>query len=212
MADLEISSLVFTYEWELTDVENKPMTILSKTIKFCGQLSFRLGLKNSQYPTLFFIAINLNKLGMKVTNVTYISSTPDDDPRGKKRRERMELKDQEDDEGSIQLYTDVALDDIVTGSRKFTFNIYLEGIVKSYQIQRWDYLCKQLWSNRFGTDFEFIAEGKRFPVHKFVLAARSPVFAVLFGNEMVNQGMADTSNQLDNQPGESPTRKRLRYC
>ena len=106
---------------------------------------------------------------MKVTDVTYISSTPGDDPRGKKRRERMELKDQEDDEGSIQLYTDVALDDIVTGSRKFTFNIYLEGIVKSYQIQRWDYLCKQLWSNRFGTDFEFIAEGKRFPVHKFVL-------------------------------------------
>lgn len=212
MADLKISSLVFTYEWTLTDVENQPMTILSKTIKFCDQLSFRLGLKNSSTPTLFFIAINLNKMGMKVTDVTYISSTPGDDPQEKETRERMDFQDQEDNEGSIQLFTDnAALDDIVTGSRKFTFNIHLKGIVKSYHIQRWDcLLSEQLWSNSFGTDFEFIAEGQRFQVHKFILAARSPFFSVLFGKGMANnQGIAGTSHQ-ENQPGESPTRKRLR--
>ncbi len=35
--------------------------------------------------------------------------------------------------------------------------------------------------NQYGTDFKLIAnDGKTFPVHKFILAARSTVFAVLF--------------------------------
>jgi len=64
--------------------------------------------------------------------------------------------------------------------------LQITSITQSYQIQRFDGLIgEQLWSsavNQTGTDFELIAEGKRFPVHKFILAARSPIFAAIFSN------------------------------
>jgi len=132
----------------------------------------------------------------------------------------MILQDHEEDGGSIQLYED-KLNSIVTGSHIFTFKIYVEGTVGSYHIQRWDYLLREeFWSNPFGRDFEFVAEGKRFPVHKFILAARSPVFAALFSSKGTTNSHGNGLNNLDSPPGEStmsqttsetftPTRKML---
>jgi len=85
---------------------------------------------------------------------------------------------------------------IVTGNRTFRFHIYIQGIVEDYRIQRMDFAMRdQLSLNRFGTDFEIIAAGgKRFPVHKFILAARSPVFEALFCGQ--NQESASTNQDI----------------
>ena len=53
-------------------------------------------------------------------------------------------------------------------------------------------LIYHLWSSEIShlwTDFEFIAASdmKRFAAHKFILAARSAVFAAIFSNKMESQ-------------------------
>jgi len=172
--------VVFNYEWVLTDIEEKKMTILSKMIKFNGEESFRTGLKNAATPTLLFMTTNLNKMGMLVTRVLFSNKSNDKD------NQRMDIEPNEeyDESGSVQLFT-AQLKSFQAGNQTFFFQIHVEEIVENYYIMRKDSLLKeQLWSsavNRMGTDFEFIAEGKIFPVHKFVIAARSPVFADLAG-------------------------------
>jgi len=107
----------------------------------------------------------------------------------------MIRRNQEDDNGSVQLFMDELETGIVTGNRTFSFHIYIQGIVEDYRIQRMDFATRdQLSLNRFGTDFEIIAaDDKRFPVHKFILAARSPVFEALFCGH--NQESASSTNQ-----------------
>lgn len=172
--------VVFNYEWVLTDIEEKKMTILSKMIEFNGAESFRAGLKNAPTPTLFFITTNLNKMGMLVTRVLFSSKSKE------KENQRMGIEPNEeyDESGCVQVFT-AQLESLQTGNQSFFFQIHIEKIVEDYYIMRKDSLLKeQLWSsavNRIGTDFEFITEDKIFPVHKFVIAARSPVFANLAG-------------------------------
>jgi len=49
-------------------------------------------------------------------------------------------------------------------------------------------------------DFNLIAEdGKRFPVHKWILAARSPVFETLFNSEGENVVVVDCNEDVMNQ-------------
>ncbi len=167
------------YQWELIGTENRTMTVLSKMIKFRGEKSFRIGLKNqAPVPTLLFLTTNLNKMGIRVVSVLFRSQTVE--------YETMTLKTNNGDEtGTIQLFT-APLAGIVTGNRNFIFQIFITGIIQDYRVELIDrLLCHQLWSSvksRIGTDFELIAGRTRFPVHKFILAARSPVFASLFAN------------------------------
>ena len=64
------------------------------------------------------------------------------------------------------------------------FILQVSGTVPAYQLKRSDVLLFDLlWdSARFekGADFELIAEGHAFKVHKFILAARSPIFTEKF--------------------------------
>lgn len=46
-------------------------------------------------------------------------------------------------------------------------------------------LTQQLWSERLFADVEVICGERRFPVHRAVLAAASPVFAAMLGSDMI---------------------------
>lgn len=208
MAGLDVSSLVFAYPWDLTEVEDKSMSIVSTPIKFCGETSFRIGLKNSKHPVLFFMALNLNKMGITVDDVFY-SSSPDRSI--EKTQEKMEFVDDDcETNGSVQLYKARLRGGIVTGKQSFTFKIFVKGCVIGYHVKTLDSLLReQLWLNRTQTDFELIAEGKRFPVHKFILAARSAVFSTLFSIGITTQGnQSFKKTEEDSSLETSPSRKR----
>jgi len=187
MAELvKTNFMVCQYEWELTGIENKTMTILSKMIKIQGVESFRVGLKNqgTSSSLLLVITTNLKKMGLKAEAVAFSCTRAPDE-------HKMTLitysKGKEDASGSLQLFT-APLDECnISGNYSFMFQIFLSGVVEDYRVQEVDLLLRnQLWSsltNQVGTDFEIVAEGKRFPVHKFMIAARSPVFADKFNEE-----------------------------
>ncbi len=173
---------VFKYQWDLTDIKRKPVTILSKMIEFRGEKLFRVGLKNrASSALLFFMTTNLNKMGLKVVDVSFNFQSVEN----KKMTPVNITKKLET--GAIQLFTS-PLTSCATGNCNFIFTIYVSGVVEDYEFQQIDGLLKeQLWTsitNQVGTDFELISNnGKRYPVHKFILAARSPVFSALLKSE-----------------------------
>jgi len=163
------------------------MTILSKVLKFNEEDSFRAGLRNNttalHQSTLLFITTNLNKMGMKAVKVVFSSN------RNPKCRTMGLLKSKDGQnnliDGSVQLFT-APLITAITGEITYTFEIYMAGIVENFQVQQIDCLIsQQLISSIYkdGTDFEFIFGKMKISVHKFILAARSPVFAAKFDSE-----------------------------
>jgi hypothetical protein len=134
-------------------------------------------------PTLIFMASNLHKLGLKVEKVSYNLAEsffdlvkPDEDT-------PMDLKI---GIKKLQLFTAHPVH-FHSSFYTFTFNVYLTNILENYQIHQMDgLLSQQLLSStqEADVDFHLIAEnGKRFPVHKWMLAARSPVFAALLSED-----------------------------
>ena len=67
------NAMIIQYEWVFANVEKVPKTFASKMIRFRGLKVFRLGLKNlvSTSPFLFFVAIDLNKIGLNVEQVIW---------------------------------------------------------------------------------------------------------------------------------------------
>ncbi len=174
--------MVCQYQWDLIGIRNKTVTILSKMIKFQGVKSFRVGLKKqaTSYTRLLFITTNLNKMGLKAVAVTYSS------PNGSNETMTLNTISNEDKKeiGCLQLFT-APLDTIGIGNRSFIFKIYLSGVVQDYRAEEVDLLLRKQLRSSFTsqTDFKIVAEGKNFPVHKFMLATRSPVFAAHFKEE-----------------------------
>jgi speckle-type POZ protein len=173
--------MILPYEWILENVGQEPMTIASKMILFRGQKVFRVGLKNHALdPVLFLVAIDLNKMGMKVEDVKCgIQGS------GLSPATMMEMTQEDlNDEGSLQLFTGT-LNEKIVGNRKVMFRICIGDIDSGYSYQLSDRLAKdQLWaalrSLQNMADIELIVKDKTFPVHKAILAARSPVFAAEF--------------------------------
>lgn len=147
---IEVSSLVFAHSWNLNGIKDKTMSIVSPPIKFCGETSFRIGLKNSKSPALFFMALNLKKMGLTVDDVNY-SSSPDRFP--EKEREKMEFIFTEDSR-SVQLFKSRLRSGTISGNQSFDFQIFLQGCVTDYQIQTLldGLMREQLWLNRNPTD------------------------------------------------------------
>jgi len=136
-------------------------------------------------PQLLFITTNLNKIGLKATTVTFSTGS---DVNKIMEMNRVTFEKEEENE-AMQLFTAPVNDYIKTFPTGciFNFTIYLDGIIEHYRVQQMDgLLSQQLWSsitNQDGTDFNLIAKnGQSFPVHKWVLAARSNVFEVLFND------------------------------
>ncbi len=186
---------IFEFQWNLTKIpKNKTMTIISKMIEFKGEKLFRAGLNNQNEAstsssvassTLLFVTTNLAKMGLKVETVLYSDMLRVGLGMGK-----MDLVIQEAAEnsnGKVQLYT-AQLGSFATGTERYKFHVYVTGIVEDYKFypNKDSLINEQLWlsaKNQVGTDFEIIAGKKIFPVHKFILAARSPVFDALFNEE-----------------------------
>ncbi len=182
--------MIVPYEWILENVEEEPMTIASKMISFRGEKVFRVGLKNYAVdPVLFLVAIDLRKMGMKVKDVKFGLQGSGICP------EKMTCIYEEviGDEGSLQLFTGIDLAKKFLGNFTFSFRICIEGTDPGYSYQLSDRLAKdQLWAalknQQNLADVEFIVKNKTFPVHKAILAARSPVFADEFEKKQPGKG------------------------
>jgi hypothetical protein len=163
------------YEWILENVGEEPMTIASKMISFRGEKVFRVGLKNNTVdPILFFLAIDLGKIGMKVRDVKYGMQ---DNGIGPAKITPM----CEDNGGSLQLFTHQIGNKIV-GNCTFSFRICIGGTYPGFSFQLSDRLAKdQLWAalknQQDLPDVELLVKDKTFPAHKAIIAARSQVFA-----------------------------------
>jgi speckle-type POZ protein len=182
-----IAKMIMHYEWILENVEKEPMTIQSKMILFRGERIFRVGLKNHvKSPVLFFTAIDLNKMGMRVEQVSYGVKETDKETMMQMTDQNIGNEDDTSDDGNLQLFT-INLDTMVNGNCTFVFRICIEGSVPDYFYRLSDRLAKdQLWAaakSQNGADVEIVVSGKTFPVHKAILAARSPVFEAEFTKE-----------------------------
>jgi hypothetical protein len=173
--------MIVPYQWILNIDENEPKTIASKMILFRGERVFRVGLKNcAPSPILFFMAADLNRIGMRVEDVMYGVEDADTCPA---KMTQMKREDKIGIDGSLQLFT-IHLDKMVTGQRTYAFRICIGGSVSGYFYRLSDRLSKdQLWAAKENpnlADVEFIVKGKKLLANKAILAARSPVFAAEF--------------------------------
>jgi hypothetical protein len=178
------AQMIVPYQWILNVVDEEPKTIASKMILFRGKRVFRVGLKNhDKSPILLFMAADLNKIGMRVEDVTYGVEDADTCPA---TMTQMKREDQIGIDGSLQLFT-IQLDEMVTGQRTFLFRICIKGNVPGYSYRLSDRLGKdQLWAAKDNPNFadvEFIVKGKKLLANKSILAARSPVLSAEFTNE-----------------------------
>ena len=177
------SLLIVPYEWKLENVEKDFKTIASNLILFRGEKVFRVALKKNRngQPDLFFLAINLNKMGLQVFDV--VCGMEGDESHCKMLESQTKRNF---GEGGLQLFTS-KVEGVIGETCTFLFQIHLKGIVTGYQYNPCDRLAKeQLWAtvnSKLNADVEFIVQDKRFSAHKALLAARSPVFRVEFTKE-----------------------------
>ena len=77
---------------------------------------------------------------------------------------------------------------IQSGDPIFTFRVELRGLSDQYRFYRFDaHLGQQLWTaatNQKMTDIVYQVFDSTFPAHKFILAARCPVFRAMFDANM----------------------------
>ncbi len=164
-----------------------------------GEKAFRVGFKSHPFststpPTVLFMISNLNKVGIKVFKVLFCDGFTS-------KFKQMDLDTRNGDvTGCLQLFTasyfsfrwlESSGPPVRQIPQRLIFEIHFTGIAENYQSQERDCLLKnQMWSsvvNQVGTDFEFVAEGRSFSVHKYVLIARSPVFAAFFSSDTHEQ-------------------------
>ena len=173
-----------------------PNIAISSKIKVRNEEVFRVCLKQPAYGGSVYVLIvcsNLNKIGIMVEGV---------DLKVENTKKRMLL--QSDRQSGIQIFSYefgnqrlISLREYIT--EKITFLIYVAGCLPEYRFQLRDQLLKtQLWlaaQEQQMTDVTFAVDnGKNLYAHKFILAARSPVFAQKFLNSTSTSSKSELIN------------------
>ena len=127
--------------------------------------------------------LGLQRYGFEVAYVTYSKSHD-------KIRKLMEQVSRSD--GKILLFQSSDLDEIseFTKTTSIVFHVHLVSLLKTYKNQLEDSSWSiQLWEaaeNKLMTDVTFIfGEEESLGAHRFILSARSPVFAAMFNSGMI---------------------------
>jgi len=202
--------LQLNYEWKVTGIAHEKPQLFSKKFTYKNTEILRVGIKtlpgatssSNRPPILFLLTANLQKMGLKVLAVSYLKWDFGLRSSGGLKEIEMDQKDltnagnsnKEKNYGAagIQLFTSSAnllkhRMNFVTDFM-FAFTVYLTGIGDNYRVQQMDSLLSQqlrisIENQEDIASFKLIAnDGKSFAVHKWMLAARSPVFAALFSS------------------------------
>ena len=138
------SILIVPYEWKLENVEKDFKTIVSNMILFRGEKVFRAALKKSDKEqwTLVFLAINLNKIGLQVSDVACGKEGADTNCKMKEYIPDKNKVKGDVDEGNLQLFT-CNVEIVFAETFTFIFQIHLEGIVAGYSYNLRDRLGKE---------------------------------------------------------------------
>jgi len=197
---------VLEYKWEPTGVKTRVATILSKMIEYRGQKLFRAGRKNQETSsTLLFMTFDLAKIGIHDVVVLFKSSAD--------QSEAIQPYKTSIGPHPVTLYPlDFAAPQL--GNLSFAFEVYIgspeiehfnyTSLSYYYSVHRFDALFgQQLWASsvdQVGTDVELVTtDGTRFHAHKFILAARSKVFAAQFQDD-ATQGEQDLEMNFQDAP------------
>ena len=104
------SLLIVRYDWTLENVEKDFKTVASNLILFRGERVFRVALRHSgghgpqAQTNLIFLAINLNKIGLRIVDVVCGMEGVDTQCRMNESKPRGKKEDHSD-EGGLQLFT-----------------------------------------------------------------------------------------------------------
>ena len=186
------SEVLLTVKWKLFDLNDRSVITsgLKSDITAKSPIGkpFRAGINNLHSTQILFMSSGLLKSGLKIVAVSCTYSREDGT-----FPQIMSTVNQEN--RPVQLFKHT-IPIRLTGNMEFAFHISLTGIVENYQSRLSDmYQRNQLWNFaelRQNTDVEFVVRRCNFSAHKFVLAARSPVFAA-----MLTSGMSESiSNRI----------------
>ena len=136
------SLLIVRYDWILKDLEKdlqSVKTITSNLILFRGEKVFRLALKKSVGEmTLVFLAINLNKIGLRIADVACAKEGVDVYRKMKESEPNRKKTEKNSQEGHLQLLLLPKWLDLSAKSLRFKFiskelylNIHLTRVIAS---------------------------------------------------------------------------------
>ncbi len=201
--------LELSHEWEI-DIDSEEPILYSKKFVYQETDVIRVGMKMSATnlpsnpATLFLMTTNLHKMGLGVQAVSYVArdhqafftswktiKMEEKDLTMTRKKNNNENENENGAASGTQLFTaqlELFENEIKSSKFTFKFTVSLTGIVDNYRVHQVDgLLSQQLWfsvtDQPNGADFKLIAsDGTFLPVHKWMLAARSPIFAALFSS------------------------------
>jgi len=202
--------IALEYEFVVTNADRDDNLLYTKKFLYQKTELFRVGLKvpagyfEQDSPSysyiMYFLTTNLQKTGLRVRSVLSNANIAkskwiETDMKEMDLTTKAKTDNNFNESGGSQqqLFRDtlklIFRTDVESCDFNFYGTVYLDGIVDNYRVHQMDsLLSQQLWSSITdelnGTDFQLISsDGYWFHAHKWVLAARSPVFAVLFSSQ-----------------------------
>lgn len=134
-----------------------------------------------KYFALFFTGVEVEKMGFKIAEVTYSILEVG------LERHKMEAKCTHF-EKHIQIFKACPPKEL-DETFEIVFYVKLCRSTRNFDYQLVDELwTQQLWmaaQTKQLTDVEFVVDERAFAAHRFIVSARSPVFAAMFSSEMI---------------------------